>query len=88
MKNQIIKAICLCTGLFIIQFTLHAQSKPEGLSALTLEFNNVVGEKPLKLQDEFYTNAAGEKFTISTFNYFISNIKLHEKGGNLCNPTR
>lgn len=81
MKNQIIKIIFLCTGLFAIHFSLYAQSNPEGMTKLTLEFNNVAGEKPLKLQDESYTNQAGEKFNITTFNYFISNIKLHEKGG-------
>ncbi|WP_068398832.1 MbnP family protein [Pedobacter cryoconitis] len=83
MKNQIIKTILLLSGLFVIHLNSDAQSTPapEGLSKLTLEFNNVVGEKPLKLHDESYTNEAGEKFNITTFNYFISNIKLHEKGG-------
>jgi hypothetical protein len=36
----------------------------------------VVDTRPLVLNDETYTNSSGEKFTITTINYFISNIKF------------
>jgi hypothetical protein len=81
MKNKIIIAICFLITLFANHFTVYAQSNNKGMTNLTMEFNNVIGEKTLKLQEESYTNKAGEKFNITTFNYFISNIKLHKKGG-------
>lgn len=80
MKNKIIIAIsffALCAN----NFASYAQKNDINLAKLTLEFNNVVGNTPLKLQEESYINEAGEKFNVTTFNYFISNIKLHEKDG-------
>lgn len=49
---------------------------------MVLEFNNKVGSADLKMDGTNYTNAAGETFTVSKFNYYISNIKLNnDKGG-------
>ncbi|WP_025764387.1 MbnP family protein [Dyadobacter tibetensis] len=49
--------------------------------SLKLEFDNVVGDRDLKLDTDFYTNAAGERFNITAFNYYISNIKLIKSDG-------
>jgi len=80
MKNQINIIICFF-AIFTNSFTSYAQNKNANLAKLTLELNHVVGNKPLKLQDESYINEAGEKFNITSFNYFISNVKLYEKDG-------
>jgi hypothetical protein len=48
---------------------------------LGLEFDNVVGSDDLKLNTSTYTNAAGEKFTVRTLQYFISNISLVKTDG-------
>jgi hypothetical protein len=58
-----------------------AQPAAKAATNLVLHFQNVVGKKDLKLNDSSYTNAAGEKFNVTTFNYFISNIKLQRKNG-------
>lgn len=58
-----------------------AQPATDSRTNLTLHFQNVVGQQPMKLNDTYYTNAAGEKFNVTTFNYFISNIKLSRKDG-------
>jgi hypothetical protein len=48
---------------------------------IAIEFDNIVGDKNLVLNGFTYHNDLGETFKISTFNYFISNIKLtHENG--------
>lgn len=39
-------------------------------------FNNYVGDKPLTLGTETYTNCASEDFTVTKFNYYITNVKL------------
>jgi hypothetical protein len=48
---------------------------------LTLAFTNKVGSQPLVPETGQYTNAAGEAFTVSTLNYFISNIRLKKDDG-------
>jgi hypothetical protein len=42
---------------------------------------NVVGAKPLALDGTAYSTASGETFTVSTFEYYISNIKLTKSDG-------
>lgn len=55
---------------------------PVGPGALRLVFDNVVGSQDLQLNTGTYRNASGESFTPTTFNYFVSNLKLtHADGG-------
>jgi len=53
---------------------------PNEKGPLTIEFDNSLGEDDLQLNTE-YTNGAGEKFTVTKFNYFISNISLKTTDG-------
>ncbi len=57
---------------------------PETPSATTgslkIEFENMVGDSALVFNTKSYVNANNDTFTISKFNYYISNIKLM-KGG-------
>jgi len=46
-----------------------------------LDFINVVGNQPLQLGTVAYTNASGELFTPTNFNYFVSNIRLIRTDG-------
>lgn len=52
-----------------------------GTGKLALKFDNVAGNQDLKLDGTTYTNNSGEDFTVSTLNYFISNIKLVRDDG-------
>ena len=45
-------------------------------SELTLEFDNIAGDQQLILNNGSYINAAGEPFTVSILQYFVSNIRL------------
>jgi hypothetical protein len=51
-----------------------------GFGDVELEFESRAGDATLELGKE-YTNAAGEKLTFSTFNYYISNIVLVKADG-------
>lgn len=54
----------------------------ENLAPLSVEFDNIVGERTLAFNSpSLYTNAAGEKFSISKVQYFISNIKVSKADG-------
>ena len=46
-----------------------------------LQFSNVVGTKPLALDGTAYATPAGETFTVSTLEYYVSNIKLTKSDG-------
>lgn len=49
---------------------------------LTLEFENVAGTSTLTLNSATpYQTAAGDQFTVTTFRYYISNIKLSKADG-------
>lgn len=47
-----------------------------------LEFSNKVGTENLKMDGTVYKNQNGDDFTVTKFNYYISNIKLNNNDGN------
>lgn len=51
-----------------------------GFNDVEIEFDNRAGNSPLVFGVE-YTNAAGEKLTFSTFNYYVSNFILVKQDG-------
>lgn len=80
--------------LFSLALILTACSKnddttPEfqegNLAPLSVEFDNIAGDRTLTLNntESPYKNAAGEPFTISRLQYFISNIKVTTSAGNI-----
>lgn len=54
---------------------------PASKGVLKMEFSNVVGSRAMNLNTSWYTNAAGDSFQISTYNYYISNIVLSTQDG-------
>lgn len=55
----------------------------QNLASLSVEFDNIVGGRTLTFDNTAvpYTNATEEKFTISSIQYFISNIQVTTKAG-------
>jgi len=53
------------------------------LAPFSVEFDNIIGDRTLTFNNTAtpYTNAAGEKFTVSMLQYFISNIKVATADG-------
>jgi hypothetical protein len=48
---------------------------------VNLEFFNVAGGSNLQLNSKWYINEHGDSFTVSRFNYYISNIVLNGSSG-------
>lgn len=48
---------------------------------VSLKFDNMAGTQDLTLGSGSYTNAHGDAFTVSLFNYYISNVKLKRADG-------
>lgn len=46
-----------------------------------LEFNNMSGAENLRMEGNWYKNQNGDSFTVTKFNYYISNIKLNKADG-------
>jgi hypothetical protein len=46
-----------------------------------MEFFNLVGGSMLSLNNQWYKNANGDSFTVSKFNYYISNVVLNGTEG-------
>lgn len=53
-----------------------------GPGKVTVELNNVAGAQELSLHTGWYKNEHGDSFTVSKFNYYLSNIKLNGNSGN------
>ncbi|NIJ55361.1 MbnP family protein [Dyadobacter arcticus] len=83
MKSLFTFCAYLFAGAFILTLSACSDSEPSptAASGITLEFDNVVGDKNLVLSGPSNTNAFGEDFVITKFNYFISNIKLLRSDG-------
>lgn len=67
-------------GLFSCKKEKQLQND-EALTEMTVEFDNIMGGQNLFLNAVTYTNAAGEPFTVSMAQYYISNIKLRKADG-------
>jgi hypothetical protein len=48
---------------------------------LSIEFDNRFGASDLMLNNQTYTNALGQSLNVSIFQYYISNIVLHNSNG-------
>ncbi|MEC5144767.1 MbnP family protein [Chitinophaga sp. 212800010-3] len=57
-------------------------SENTGVKAtLSVQFDNIAGDKNLQLNTGAYVNAAGESFKVSLLQYYISNIKVRNASG-------
>ncbi len=54
---------------------------PNDKNTFSIEFDNRVGDQKLALGTSKATNALGEDFTVTTLNYFVSNIELTKENG-------
>lgn len=71
-----------CSAITIISCKEDEKVDPTGTTgSITIEYDNVVGDRDLKLNTDNYTNGAGETFNITKMNYYVSNIKLTKSDG-------
>lgn len=84
---QLIHKLSIVSILAIFSFSSCKKEKPEpvfndkNLAPLSIEFDNIVGGQNLHLNSGSYTNAAGENYSITLLQYFVSNIKLSKADG-------
>ena len=86
MKTKKLFSFIAVFGIFSISFFSCKKTEeinPNDKNSIIVEFENRVGDKPLILNTGVYKNASGEDFTMTTFNYFISNISLKKEDGSV-----
>ncbi len=71
----------IALGLAVLSCHLHDMPNPVITGRMRIAFDNVVGSSDLALTSGTYQNAVGESFTITKFNYFVSNIRLRKDDG-------
>lgn len=79
-----LSAWALASGLLMFSCSFPDEdddTDPIETGTIQLQFDNIVGDKDLQLDSTRYMNAAGEDFTVSKLNYYISNIKLTKLDG-------
>jgi hypothetical protein len=85
MKNLLLKYTAFLAIAFTSLFTFSCKEDPAAEPSLpgevNLEFDNVVGTNALSLDGQEYTNANGDKFKVSKFKYYISNIIFKKADG-------
>lgn len=84
MKNR--RLLLPVFGVFLAALAWLSACKKDSDSAPTLgtvsfELANMVGAKPLALDGTAYATASGETFTVSTFKYYLSNIRFTKADG-------
>lgn len=82
MKSLVLPVIMF---LFLLASCKKEKVEPiyndKNLAPLSVEFDNIVGGTNLYLNSGTYTNAAGENFSVTLLQYYISNIKVYKADG-------
>jgi hypothetical protein len=82
MRLNRLNIIMLVAGFSILAFSCRKKDDPINSSptattaSMDVNFINVAGYDSLKLNSVTYTNGSNESFTVSTYKYYISNVKL------------
>lgn len=70
-------------ALILIACKKNETTSPDSTNVgeLSVEFDNIVGNKTLQLNTANYTNASGETFNLSLVQYYVSNLKFTNSKG-------
>ncbi len=60
---------------------LISSANPVNGNELLIDFRHYVGNDPLVFKEKEYTNELGQKFTVTKFKYYVSNIELRTDSG-------
>src|SRR5205085_9610426 len=81
MKRKLFLSLILVSSLLLFGLIRPENEAADKLVPLYIQFINQAGNQPLQLNTGQYSNSSGESFTLSTLQYFISNIRLSNSNG-------
>ena len=79
MKKYITPLVA--TAMISTLFSCKKDETPAKEGTIKMEFFNVAGSEKLALNDKWYKNQNGDSFTVTKFNYYISNIRFNTTSG-------
>ncbi|OWY24285.1 hypothetical protein C7N43_35200 [Sphingobacteriales bacterium UPWRP_1] len=82
-KNIALFFIISAVSIFLTSCDKESEINPNEKGSIGLHFDNRAGSSDLALNTGNYTNALNQALNITTFNYFVSNIKLHNEDGSV-----
>ena len=74
--------LIILVSVFSIGYSF-AQNNEKKSVSLEIHFEHYVGDEVLQLDSGNYTNKLDQDFTVTKFNYYISNIQLTRKDGKI-----
>src|SRR5690349_14249344 len=80
--QQIVGGCVLCLSLMACSKD-NTPVNGDEMVPLSIEFDNIVGGQDLVLNTAMYTNNAGETFSVTQLQYFVSNISLRKTDGTI-----
>lgn len=81
MKRKLFLSLILISSLLLFGTRKPKEEAADKWVPLYIQFINQAGSQPLQLNNREYSNSAGESFTVSMLQYFISNIRLRNTNG-------
>lgn len=81
MKRVLILAALWAGFLTSCKKETESQYNSNVKAELSVEFDNIAGSSDLELNSGTYTNAGGERFTVSKLKYYVSNFVLTKSDG-------
>ncbi|MDZ7934478.1 MAG: MbnP family protein [Emticicia sp.] len=81
MKNLSKLFLAIFATVAIISCSKEDEISPNDKNSVILKFDNRIGDQKLVLGATKAKNAAGEEFTVTRLNYFVSNIALKKENG-------
>lgn len=81
MKNISKLFFAIFATVTIISCHKEDEIGPNDKNSISIEFDNRIGDQKLVLGTTKAKNAAGEEFTVTKLNYFVSNIALKKENG-------
>lgn len=84
MKKLFLSPSVILVTVFLVTFSSCKKDdtiNPNEKSKVSFEFDNIAGSVDLTLNTTDYTNAAGESFKVTKFDYYVSNIELIKTDG-------
>ncbi len=75
VRKLVYSILCIAALAAAMSFTAPKCGK------LIIQFDNYVGDKPLKLDSVSYTNSLGQSFSVTLFKYYVGNFHLKNLKG-------
>ena len=83
MKTLTVRFAFFIVGLLFFLLSCNKNESLQKHGKLELDFLHEVNGQVLVMNDQTFTNAAGNEFRVEKVKYYVSNIELHKTDGSV-----